>query len=80
MESKTVSKRITVVLDDAAAEILLGLAGSPRKQGEFLSNLLRGLAAEQGVPTRAEFEALRLQVLGLASELRAPEKRLTPPA
>ena len=34
-------ERVTVVLDDGASELLLKLAGSSRRQGEYLSGLIR---------------------------------------
>lgn len=37
----------TVKLDPDAAELLIQLAGSPRKQGEYLSALIREKAQEQ---------------------------------
>lgn len=68
-------KRLTINLDADAADLLPVLAGSPRKQGEFLSNLIRAASAGQGILQQAtpgaEVESLRLQVLGLASELRS---------
>jgi len=39
-------KKVRLTLDPDAAELLLRLAGSTRKQGEYISNLIR-LAAKQ---------------------------------
>ena len=38
------SKRITITLDDAAADALRQMAASPRRQGEFVSRLIRQAA------------------------------------
>lgn len=62
-------ERITVMLDDGCSEILQRLAGSSRKQGEYLSGILRGLwenqkAMQQGL----DLESLRYQILGVAGE------------
>ena len=45
-------KRLTITLEDDAAELLPRLAASPRKQGEFLSRLVRNAAEQQS--TRPE--------------------------
>ena len=72
------AERLTVSLDDGMSDLLLKLAGSSRKQGEFLSNLIR--AAWEG--SRAvggeelDREALRLQVLGLIGQVKMLEGRL----
>src|SRR5215212_1569022 len=42
----------TVKLDPDAAELLIQLAGSSRKQGEFLSTLIREKARERAVTDR----------------------------
>lgn len=38
-------KRLTVSIDDEAGELLMQLAGSPRRQGEVLEGLIRARAA-----------------------------------
>ena len=60
-------KRITIMLDDDAADLLLVLAGSPRKQGELVSELIR-TAARKATPD-VKFEAIQEQVERLAGEL-----------
>jgi hypothetical protein len=47
---KKVERRI--VLDEDAAVLLLQLAGGPRKQGAYLSALIRRAAGEQTVEAR----------------------------
>jgi hypothetical protein len=68
-----VGNRLTVVLEDGAGEKLLELAGSSRKQGEYLSKLIStAYQAEQDArPEGVEIESLRLQLVGLAGEHRA---------
>lgn len=62
-------ERITVMLDDGCSEILQQLAGSSRKQGEYLSGILRGLWENQkAMQTGLDAEALRYQILGVAGE------------
>jgi hypothetical protein len=66
-------KRLTITLEDDAAELLPHLAASPRKQGEFLSRLVRNAARQQDTPTGAnpDLETLALKVLQLDREITA---------
>ncbi len=77
-------KRVTVVMDDDAAELLRQLAGSSRKQGLFLSDLIRATAAAQvltGQAASGDLESLRQTMQGLAIEVMRLKARLdTPPA
>lgn len=71
-------ERLTIVLDDGMSELLLKLAGSSRKQGEYLSGLIR--AAYEGSKSIGgddlDREALRLQVMGLTGQVKMLEGRL----
>lgn len=42
----------TIYFDEDAAELLLRLAGGPRKQGSYLSELIRRAARDQTVEAR----------------------------
>lgn len=64
------AKRLMTVLDDDAAELLIELAGSPRKQGEFLSALIRSEAQ------RRRAESLPTEVDALRRDLSALERRI----
>jgi hypothetical protein len=77
------AQRITIMLDDDAAGMLPRLAGSSRKQGEYLSGLIRAAAANAEHPPAADLDGLRLQVsllagqvAGLAGRLSALESQL----
>jgi hypothetical protein len=75
------SQRLTVLVDDDIPAMLLELAGSSRKQGEYISQLVRAAHAGRDVvgPQQVEAlttESLRLMVLGLAGRLHAMEGRL----
>jgi len=73
------AKRMNIALDDDAADLLLTLAGSPRKQGEYLSGLIRDRNAQQQAgstdvlapPTdpRARLAALIAEAAPLAAQL-----------
>ncbi len=73
-------KRITVMLDDEAAALLPRLAGGARKQGEYLSGLIRAAAARPAgggaTPEATELEHLRIQVRGIIGELQSLNARL----
>ena len=72
------AERLTVALDDGMSAMLLDLAGSSRKQGEFLSGLIR--AAWEGKRAiggeELDREGLRLQVMGLIGQVKMLEGRL----
>lgn len=70
------TKRVTLTFDDDAADLLPRLAPSLKKQGEFVSELIKAAAATRGAPAGTELEAFRLQLLGLTSEVQAVKARL----
>ncbi len=74
------TKRVNMMLDDDAAELLPQLAGSSRKQGEFLSGLIRAAAqsqhAQAGDPNKALTELGR-QILHLIERAAIPLGRTT---
>jgi len=70
-------ERITIVLDDGVSEKLITLAGSSRKQGEFLSDLVRGAwDNRQAISEGLDVESLRYQFLGMAANVKQVEGRL----
>ena len=71
------SERLTVVLEDGVSEQLVKLAGGSRKQGEYLSRVIRALyAGELEAHEGAELEQMRLALSGLAGKLKEVEGRL----
>jgi hypothetical protein len=58
----------TVQLDPDAAELLIQLAGSPRKQGEYLSALIREKAREQNI-LAARITALEEELARLKADV-----------
>ena len=71
------SERLTVVLEDGVSEMLVKLAGGSRKQGEYLSRVIRALyAGELEAHEGAELEQMRLALSGLAGKLKEVEGRL----
>lgn len=71
-------ERLTVVLEDGISELLIELAGSSRRQGEYLSGLIRAAWENEqaGLAGDMDREGLRLQVLGLAGQVKMLEGRL----
>jgi hypothetical protein len=67
--------QVKLTLDADVASLLLELAGSPRKQGEFVSKLIREAAARRNAPD-VDVEGLRLQMLGLAKSLEDAVRKL----
>lgn len=70
--------RVTMSLDDEAAARLLELAGSPRKQGEFVSRLIHSVYEnrETGGEGIMASETLKLQLTGVVAELNLMRTRL----
>jgi hypothetical protein len=66
---------VRLALDPDAADLLLQLAGSERKQGAYISNLIRA-AATQGSPDPT-VENVRLKLLGLSKELENTARTLS---
>ncbi len=72
------SERLNITVEDGVTDRLIELAGSNRKQGEFVSRLVnevyngRELMAADGL----DVESLGLQVLGLAGRLKSVEGRV----
>ena len=70
-------ERLTVVLEDGVSEMLVKLAGGSRKQGEYLSRVIKSLyAGELEVHEGAELEQIRLSLAGVAAKLKEHEARL----
>ncbi len=71
-------ERISVTVDDGITDKLIELAGSSRKQGEFVTKMIseayEGRDLLQG--SSLDVESLRLQVLGLAGQQKAVEGRV----
>ena len=68
---------VKLVLDADAAAMLPELAGSPRKQGEYVSKLIRQAAVQRATaPSIDPMERLRQELLGAASQLSTLTKHL----
>ena len=69
--------RLNLSVADDIPEKLTALAGGDRKRGQFLTNLIRSLYDAQATTQEVmNTEPLRLQVLGLAGQVKALESRL----
>lgn len=71
------SERLTVMLEDGVSEMLQALAGSSRKQGEYLSRVIKSLYAGQAeIHEGGELEMLRLTLAQVSAKLAAHDGRL----
>ena len=70
------TKRLAIYVEDDIPDLLLELVDGPRKQGEFISNLVRAVWENQQVNRGATLDSLRLQVLGLIAELQELKGRV----
>ena len=70
-------KRITISVDDDAADQLVEMAGSPRRQGDFVSKLIRSVYENREAGgTDMASETLKLQMTGVVAELNQVRGRL----
>src|SRR4051794_41059756 len=65
----TMLRRVSVQMDADAADLLVKLAGSPRRQGEYLSELVRAAASGQANHEDAQLATLRRQAINVANDL-----------
>ena len=71
------NRRITISMDAEAAERLLALAGSQRKQGEYLAKVVNSMYENQQTGgSNLVVEDLRLRMLGLMAELNEVRGRV----
>ena len=69
--------RLNLTVADDIPEKLAVLAGGDRKRGQFLTGLIRSMYDAQMTATEGmDTEALRLQLLGLAGQVKTLENRL----
>lgn len=71
------NRRITISMDDQAAERLLALAGSQRKQGDYIAKLVNSVYEnQQAGGGNLMLDDLRLRILGLMAELNKVRGRV----
>lgn len=71
--------RINVSVDPDIPDLLIKLAGGRNSQGDYLSTLIRNLAADDATAVelaQMDNEALRLMVQGLGGRVRVVEAEL----
>ena len=70
--------RLNLTVDTDIPDLLTVLADGERKRGQFLSDLVRAIHAQQLEVTKGDdLEALRLQLLGLSGQVKMSEVRLS---
>lgn len=72
----TERSQVTVSLTNEAIEVLEKNA-TPRKRGEFISNLIVAYGSESGAISQVDIESMRMQLLGLASTTKTLDGRLS---
>ncbi len=72
------TERLTVSVKEGIGDKLIKLAGSSRKQGDFLSGLIQAVWENGQVPSHSELdvEALRLQGIGLSATVKMLDARV----
>ena len=70
--------RLNLTVDPDIPDLLTILADGERKRGQFLSDLVRAIHAQQLEVTKGDdLEALRLQLLGLSGQVKMSDVRLS---
>lgn len=70
--------RLNLTVDTDIPDLLTVLADGERKRGQFLSDLVRAIHAQQLEVTKGDdLEALRLQLLGLSGQVKMSDVRLS---
>ena len=70
--------RLNLTVDTDIPDLLTILADGERKRGQFLSDLVRAIHAQQLEVTKGDdLEALRLQLLGLSGQVKMSDVRLS---
>lgn len=64
------------MVDEGVGDLLTRLAGGERKRGQWLSDLVRGMADQAGQVAGSDFDSLRLSHAGLIGQVRVQEGRL----
>lgn len=63
------AERLNLTVTDGVSDLLSQLAGGERKRGEFLSQLILGMAQHRG-PSIDDAETLGLAMRGLAGQVK----------
>jgi hypothetical protein len=69
------AERLNLAVEDGTGDMLTRLAGGERKRGQYLSDIVRGLAESAGVPG-ADVQTLLFAVRGVTGQVQTLEGRL----
>lgn len=69
------AERLNLAVDDGVGNLLTELAGGERRRGQYLSDVVRGLAMTKGMPG-ADVQTLLFAVRGVTGQVQALEGRL----
>jgi hypothetical protein len=67
---------LDLIVEDGIGDLLTQLAGGERKRGQYLSDLVRGLAQTKGAPG-ADAQTLLFAVRGVTGQVQGLEGRLS---
>lgn len=69
------SERLNLAVEDGIGDMLSTLAGGERKRGQYLSDLIRGMAKVTGRPMM-DLVTMEFALRGLAGQVQTVEGRL----
>ncbi len=64
-----------MAVEDGTSDLLTRLAGGERRRGQFLSDIVRGMAEAPGVPG-TDLQTMRFALQGVVGQVQALEGRL----
>jgi hypothetical protein len=70
------TERLSLAVDAGTGAIITRLAGGERRRGQWISELVRAIDANQSVGDGADIEMLRLGQIGLAATQKMHDARL----
>ena len=70
-------RRLTIQIDDHVADKLQELAGGPRRQSDFVANLIQAAYDNQQVKDNLSLEGIRYQMTGMMAEIQTLKSQVS---
>lgn len=69
------TERLNLMVDEGISDLLTELAGGERKRGQWLSDLVRGMAYQTAQVSGDDFDVLKMSHAGLVGKVKALDGR-----
>ncbi len=70
------SERLNLVVEDGVGDLLTKLAGSERRRGQWMSDLIKAMIENREQAAASSLDELRLSFIGLVGEVKLQDARL----